>query len=251
MKTYVINMEKDVQKRALIESQLAKQKELEVIFFKAIEGRKLTKEELESQVDMKNFRERYGDFATLPAIGCALSHWNIYKLIAEGEDEYALVLEDDALLSENMVQKIRLLENWLLTDTPVVILLTPEFVYGINNKVALLEGFTLYRLMGGTMASGYVINKKAACLLKEKLFPVSFLADVWEEFIRMGLYLYGVVPHIVSYPEGLGEIGRSQQDKSKKGVFKKVRFYLGYLKGRLYLIFCVYLKGLRISRKKW
>ena len=52
IKTYILNMEKDVQKRATIESQLNKQKNLDINFFKAMEGTKLTEKQLLTQVAM-------------------------------------------------------------------------------------------------------------------------------------------------------------------------------------------------------
>ena len=111
IKTYVLNMEKDVQKRATIESQLEQQKDLDVTIFKAIEGRKLTEQELNEWVDMSAMQKRYNNFATLPAIGCALSHWNIYKMIATYQEPYALILEDDALLSANLANQIKQIEH--------------------------------------------------------------------------------------------------------------------------------------------
>lgn len=251
MKTYIINMEKDVRKRALMEQQLSDQSGLEVTFFKAVEGRCLSQDELCRWVDQETFQKRYRNFATLPAIGCALSHWNLYNQIVKNDDPYALILEDDALLSVHLAAKIKRFESRLLVNKPIVILLTPEFVYDPQEKIANLGDLNLFLLDGGTMASGYLINKAGAALLKEKLMPVSYLADVWNEFIKMGLIVYGVVPHLISYPEGLGEIGRSQHDLSKKNLIKKIRHYLAGIKGRLWFFWFVRRKGLKLSSKNW
>lgn len=251
MKTYIINMEKDVRKRALIEQQLSGQTGLEVTFFKAVEGRRLSQDELNRWVDQETFQKRYRSFATLPAIGCALSHCNLYKQIVENNDTYALILEDDALLSANVAAKIKRFESRLLVNKPIAILLTPEFVYDPQEQIANLGDLNLYLLDGGTMTSGYLINQAGAALLKEKLMPVSYLADVWNEFIKMGLTVYGVVPHLISYPEGLGEIGRSQHDLSKKNGLKKIRHYLAGIKGRIWFFLFVRMKGLRVSSKNW
>ena len=251
MKTYVINMEKDVQKRMLIEQQLVKQANLEIVFFKAIEGRKLNREELRNSVNMDLFKKRYHDFATLPAIGCSLSHWSLYCMMSEAADPYALILEDDALLSPNLACKIGNFESFLCSDTPTVILLTPEFVYGLKQEVKATDGLSLYALCGGTMASGYLINKAGAELLEKNLYPISYLADMWDDFVEMGLKVYGIVPHLVSYPEGLGEIGRSQHDSVEKGLYQKIRYRLAFMKGKVWVFLFVYMKGLRISSKKW
>ena len=251
IKTYILNMEKDVQKRATIESQLNKQKNLDINFFKAIEGNKLTEKELFTQVDMQSMKKRYNNFATLPAIGCALSHWNIYNQITLQKDKYALIFEDDALLSEDLSDKIKKVESFLLTDNPVAILFTPEFVYSKRNKISTLNHLNIYRLNGGTMCTGYIVNQAAAKLLKEKLFPIRYLADHWDEFSKFGIEILGVVPHLVSYPNGLGEIGTSQHSSYKKNIGQKIRHYLAGIKGKIYVFLFIYMKGFRISTKNW
>ena len=251
IKAYVLNMEKDVQKRALIESQLAKQKDLDVTIFKAIEGKKLSKNELDRWVDLSAMQKRYGNFSTLPAIGCALSHWNIYNLMTINHDKYAFIFEDDVLLSNDLSAAVKQFESLLLTNEPVVVLFTPEFVYSLNNKIATLDQFSLYRLNGGTMCTGYIVNQAAAKVLKQKLFPIQYLADHWDNFIQFGIKIFGVVPHMVSYPKGLGEIGTSQHVSYKRNGFQKIRHYLAGIKGKIYVFLFIYMKGLRISSKNW
>ena len=251
IKTYILNMEKDVQKRATIESQLNKQKNLDINFFKAIEGNKLTKKELFTQVDMQSMKKRYNNFATLPAIGCALSHWCIYEKIVSQKDKYALILEDDALLSKDIQSKINIFENYLLSSTPTVILFTPEFVYSKHNKLFTYNNYSVYKLNNGVMTSGYIINHSAAILLKEKLYPIQFLADQWDEFAQLGINLLGIVPHLISYPNELGEIGLSQHNNYKKNIWQKIRHYLAGIKGKIYVFLFIYMKGFRISTKNW
>ena len=251
IKTYVLNMEKDVQKRATIESQLEQQKDLDVTIFKAIEGRKLTEQELNEWVDMSAMQKRYNNFATLPAIGCALSHWNIYKLMTINQDPYALILEDDALLSADIADKIKQIEYLLLTDEPIAMLLTPEFVYSVNDKTNSFEQFNIYRLNGGTMCSGYIINQATAQLLKKQLFPIRYLADHWDEFSKLNIKILGIVPHMISYPKGLGEIGTSQHNSYQKTNLQKIRHYLAGIKGKMYVFLFIYMKGHRISTKNW
>ena len=251
IKTYVLNMEKDVQKRATIESQLEQQKDLDVTIFKAIEGRKLTEQELNEWVDMSAMQKRYNNFATLPAIGCALSHWNIYKMIATYQEPYALILEDDALLSTNLANQIKQIEHLLLTNDPVIILLTPEFVYSLSDKTTSFENYSIYNLDNGIMNSGYLVNLAAATILKEKLFPIKYLADQWNEILNFGIKILGVVPHLISYPDGLGEIGTSQHNNYQNSYLQKIPHYLAGIKGKMYVFLFIYMIGHRISTKNW
>ena len=65
----------------------------------------------------------------------------------------------------------------------------------------------------------------------------------------MGLSLYGVVPHMVSYSGELGEIGMSQIGQ-KKTILNKIHFFLGGIKAKTeYMLQS--LKGYRISKRLW
>ena len=66
---FVINMKKDVIKKAQMERQLRQQDNLTVTYIDAVEGKKLTDAELRDLADMRLFRQRYNSFATLPALG--------------------------------------------------------------------------------------------------------------------------------------------------------------------------------------
>lgn len=246
MKTYVVNMTKDTEKRAQIESQLANHPELEYRIWKAVEGRKLTAQEQREMIHPE-FYERYGRTATLPAAGCSLSHIGIYRDMIDNNTQYALVLEDDAILSSDL--KIDSIIRLLETEEPVAILLTPDFWYHRNaEKVIVDSSHNMFRLNDGYMTSGYAINRAAAQQIVTRIYPVRFMADAWSVFIGFGVKLYGVVPHVISYPDGLGEIGASQH--VHKTVYEKLRSCLVFIYIRC-LWALSYIKGYRRSLKKW
>lgn len=246
MKTYVVNMEKDTQKRALIEAQLAKHPKLNYQIWKAVEGRKLSDDEQKLMV-LPEFFERYGRNATLPAVGCSLSHISIYKDMVETDTCFALILEDDAILSNDL--KLDRIIQLLDTDKPVAILMTPDFWYRPEKKVMDVDGkHKIFQLNDGYMTSGYAINLAAAKLLLPLIFPVKYTADAWSIFISFGLRLYGIVPHVISYPDGYGEIGLSQH--VHKTTYEKFRAVAVYFYIRILWVKS-YLKGYRKSLKKW
>lgn len=248
IKTFVVNMEKDTEKRARIEEQLASHPMLDYEIIKAVEGRKLSTDELAQQCDWDYFVKKYGKGATLPAIGCSLSHYSIYKRIADDCLDFALVLEDDALLCKDLEAIIFNLISILNNTEPTVTLLTPEFTYYKNNFTAKINDYKVYKLWTGVMTSGYLINNRGAKLLKDKLFPVRFVADDFVEFHKMGLKIYGVVPHLVSFPKGLGEIGKSVWNQYS--FLTKLKRPLGKLKLKLHY-YKLRKKGYYISKKMW
>lgn len=251
MKTYVVNMAKDVAKRTIIERQLQSHPELDYQIFEAVEGRKLTDFEL-MQLGYPEFKNKYRDFGTLPAFGCSVSHYNLYKRIVSECDEVAMILEDDAIIPLNLSLEITVIEEFFRNkkNVPVVVLLTPDFIYKKKNLCRLGNSYLgLTEISYGYMTSGYIVNNMGARLLSNSLFPIRYIADEWSEFKKMGLNLYGVVPHLVSFPEDLGEIGQSQLVK-KESFIRKSRHVLGRFKGRIYEMIS-YAKGYRKSCRKW
>lgn len=248
---FIINMLKDVQKKKEMNLQLENQENLNVTFIKAIEGKEMTDKELSDLTNLNKFKERYKTFATLPALGCSLSHLSVYKKIKDDVNlDVALILEDDAKLCPKLADKliywVNLLQN---TDQPVVILLTPGFKYLKKDLVEVHQGSELYHLHSGVMTSGYLINKEACKLLYDKLTPASYLADAWGEFCKMGLVLYGIKPHLISFSGELGEIGKSQR-LQQRTCFQLIRFRLASIKGFISRV-VAYVKGYRKSTKNW
>ena len=246
MKTYVVNMLKDVAKRQQIEAQLAEHPELDYEIWAAVEGRKLSLEERKSSISSV-FISRYGKSASLPAAGCSLSHVEIYRDMINNDVKYALVLEDDARLAKEL--QLENCANVVNSDIPSAILLTPEFWYMKDALVKQVnDNFQIFRLYNGYMTSGYIINQAGAKLLLSLNFPIQYMADSWHFFIEKGLVLYGIVPHVVSYPDECGEIGMAGNIPTKgwkKYRSKMIMFYFE-------IIWIIkYFKGCRRSKKIW
>lgn len=246
IKTYVVNLEKDVIKRERMTEILSKLPHLDVVFFKAVEGRKLNPTELEHLADMAEFKKRYGHQATLPALGCSLSHLEIYKIIRKPSDP-VLVLEDDATPAENFTTKLKPVYEWLSKQSePIVILLSPCFSYNKYKRCSFSsETSKIVNVLHGQMTSGYLINPAAADLLAVKLQPVRYLADDWDYMKRWGLKIMGVVPNLTDCPKELGEIGLSQVSPNAPD---KTHLY----KLKSILSFRIrHLLGMRYSNRAW
>lgn len=244
-KTYIVNMLKDVGKKATMEEQMKSHPELDWQIWEAVEGRKLTPEQ-QNEMILPVFKERYGKSATLPAAGCSLSHIGIYRDMIANDISHALILEDDARLQSDLhLDKIRRL---LETDRPVAVLLTSDFWY-TNKLVSKIDGkHSIFPVYEAYMTSGYMINKACAKLLLEHIYPVQYTADAWKIFISFGVNLYGVVPHIISFPDGVGELGSAGNNPTSP--WQKLRSKLIMMVFEI-LFLRKYFKGCRKSRKKW
>ena len=102
MKKYLISLAKDSERRTLFFSQ---PNTADFYLFDAINTMQLEEAALSARFDFEAFQAHYGRAVTKGEIGCTLSHLGVYQLIVDdetiGEEEYALVCEDDCLFAPN------------------------------------------------------------------------------------------------------------------------------------------------------
>ena len=100
LKTYVINLDKDENRMQQIDHKL-RQYKIPYIRFPAVNGKSLTTEQIN---EVTTFASRHF-LLSYAMLGCALSHINLYKAIAESTDDHKwyLILEDDAIFTDDIV----------------------------------------------------------------------------------------------------------------------------------------------------
>lgn len=103
MKCYLINLDRSVDRLSKMQSQFDS---INISFTRVsgVDGKLLTAEQLAQITDAVQRWE-----IPLPAseIGCFLSHRKCIELIANGDDEYAAIFEDDVTLSAASAQFLR------------------------------------------------------------------------------------------------------------------------------------------------
>jgi glycosyl transferase family 25 len=231
-------MKDSAERRAHIIGECAKHS-LNVEIIDAVVGKELSEAEL---------REAVFDYGcsgfTKGEIGCALSHLKIYRKIVEDGVDIALILEDDAALSDNINAALKDIEDFnKKADKPMLFLITRVEKY-ISSLPKRLERINLYRFHKGWLATGYAINRKGAEILLKRLCPIKVVADHWL-YIKFytALTIYCVVPHIADSAEKLPsalETERLKMDKDKRGSYHKKILHmdtLSFIKWRLYRIF--------------
>ena len=150
IKTYIINLDKNIDRWKKIKKVLDKT-DLEYERFYAILGKEITEEEEDKYIN-KYSKSILTNFIK----GCGVSHIKIYEKILESDDDYTLILEDDALLREedqnkNLSELIKKLISKIPTDWDIIRLHAKGHC-GYNNTKRI-------RLLSGS-ALAYLINKK-------------------------------------------------------------------------------------------
>ena len=193
MKAYVISLKDAVERRKVI-SQRLKNCGVDFEFVDAVWGADV--------VDNPQFysdkcsKKNEGRSLTCGEVGCALSHASVYKKIAESNEPYALIMEDDAVPSYDLPIVLQELSKYL--NGKIIIPLERCDCYKKKGQIKLIDDYTLvnpYFIREGSIAqaSGYVITKEAAQAIKDINFPVSFPADSWGHYKKYVTF-YGIIP---------------------------------------------------------
>ncbi|OAT22629.1 glycosyltransferase family 25 protein [Proteus myxofaciens] len=226
--TFIINLKENKDRRNIMIEQL-KNTALNYQFIEAIRGTDLTEQQIKSKV------QDYPDcLLTKGEIGCALSHIKIYQKMVDEDIEYALVLEDDAVVPKNLEKTINEIIQQDIKHNRNVYLLSEVISY-IQNKKLHSNIYSAYHACG---AHGYLINLKAAKKLLSVLNPIRYEADMWWIFrFRKYINVYCIIPHLIntndedkssSSLEKERAKTLEQREKYRNKVHKNERFYHFY-----------------------
>lgn len=193
MKVFVINLKKDIKKREQITQECEKH-HLEFELLEAVSGKDLSQDELLQKVSKPAL-----EYLTLGEIGCALSHLAIYNKIISDDIPYALILEDDAILSPDLDSVLSAIISQIKPDQKRVYLLyKTEKVYS-NRVTPLNNDYLLYESRTPTYTHGYIITNKAARTLLKINSPVLVEADAWHTFYFMSfLKIYALNKDLIT-----------------------------------------------------
>ncbi len=189
MKTYLINLDRSPERLAFMRGQLER---LGMQFerFPAVYGKALSPEERAKGFSrVRSFiasKKRLSD----AEIGVAMSHVGCYRRIVDEGEPYALVLEDDVVLSDGFPAALSRVEEFLSPGRPQLVLLSG---YGVENAESLPP--EIREEKSAWCADAYVLTLSAAKLILEANDPVVTVADSFKRWRRrFGLELYRALP---------------------------------------------------------
>ena len=189
MKTYLINLDRNPERLAFMRGQLDR---LGIAFerFPAVYGRELTPEARAKGFSrVRSFiasKKRLSD----AEIGVAMSHVGCYRRMEKEDEHYALILEDDVVLSDGFAATLSRVEAFLSPGRPQLVLLSG---YGVEGAESLPPEIRAEK--SAWCADAYVLTLPAARLLLRANDPVITVADSFKRWrSRFGLELYRALP---------------------------------------------------------
>lgn len=197
LKTYVINLPKDLDRRESILKETGQIPWLDVEMTEAVYGKELTEEERSNSFNSKKFTQYYGRMVLPGEIGCTLSHRLCYQRLLNSDQSFALILEDDAHFVETTFTEyfFSSVTEFMNNPLPRVLLLHANFEY-TGKKLPFGDNYHLYSVYSALYTTGYIINKSAAYKLLQEKYPY-WAADNWHLFRKWGLPIYSLYPSVV------------------------------------------------------
>jgi len=171
---YVINMKERTDRWKRFISQPAVQKFKKLRQISGVNGKKLDYRKdirigMQTKLNIfRNYRRSHYEIATLGAIGSSMSHISIWKKFVASGAEMCIVLEDDAILTEDQIKNINELSHTLPKDWGIWIL----GFYRPNLIIAPMPQKPWNKVYGFTAAHAYLLRREAAVKLLEESFPI-------------------------------------------------------------------------------
>lgn len=175
-------------------------------FVDAVYGKELAEEqlkEIDRDFSVKRFNTKKP--LTLGEIGCALSHIKVYEYIVKNNISQAIILEDDAIVSQDFEKIVNLSLNKVPSRKEILF-----FDHGKAKswlfKRNLIDGYKLVRYRYPSrnsmrcifMADAYLLTLSGAKKLLSNAYPVRMAADYLTGAIHMTkINAYGIEPPCV------------------------------------------------------
>jgi glycosyl transferase family 25 len=236
---YVINLETSKERYEYIKDNI-KSLGFPQIRIDAVDGRKMSKEEIDAKVDVKTYKSFLSRLPNGGTIGCYLSHVKVWEEFLKSGFEFAVVFEDDISFDPGRVKLVigDLIETpsfWDIVSLEQRHNGLPLIIKKLKNDQELV----VY-LAEVTHSGAYIINRRAAYNLLKKAFPMRMPLDhyftrAWE----FDLKFTGVEnPRLVKQTFGESDIGKTEAiseenrtvfDKLKRGMYKFQSYIIRFL----------------------
>ena len=206
MKTYVVSLVRETQRRATIAERL-RALDIPFEFFDAVDG--ATAQPDKSVYDPDRMITWNRKPLTAGQIGCYMSHYRVWQQLATSDDNFALILEDDTIplpsLNTLLDSINRLPKNWevvLLSDS--IPSINKHSLMASRNILTANISIDHY-IRPGVFTSAYLLHKRGAARLVQNSLPMRGPVDAWNSHSwRDGLVIHRSTPIVAIHSSDHG-----------------------------------------------
>lgn len=227
IKIYVLSLSDAFERRKSIALQL---NGVDFEFFDGVYGKDMAPSAIREVYNDEAAIKNIGRSLTKGEIGATYSHAKIYEKAIKDNCDYALIIEDDCLISEKIVDFIRDINTFFMNIPPDSI----SFIQRNHTKKSLIinsklrgyklgEIFKFNKILGSTQyivgSNAYLCDRIALSKLNKSYMPFYFVCDHWF-FVRKVSKIknyYFLDSHIVAAKEdNIRFIDSEIEDERKK-----------------------------------
>lgn len=227
MKTFLINLDKNLERLAKCDAQLVNLG-VEYERFPGILGKDLPSEEKKRCVNRFLWWCHAGRKVMDGEIGCALSHLKIYDRIQREMLPFVCILEDDVIVDRRFPEQLERVGMWIDPSLPQVVLLSN------HNGISGDDG-DFIEVARASYTEAYVITLVAAQQIGRANFPLRVAADSWAWFkSHCGIRLYQSFPAVCTQDWSEGFVSDVFTEEDRHHPYHGPLGWMAYISGRLF-----------------
>lgn len=193
LEQYLINLEHRKDRFKITNNLLYQYDFKNVIRYPAVIGKNISNNELVQIIEpsamksiLDNHRKEHHELS-YGAVGCYLSHINIWKKLETDNLDYIIVFEDDAYPAFSFTELQKIIKNNTPNDWDIILF------GGIYNKFKNVNNY-IDKIYSFYEMHAYIINKKGAFKLLSQAFPIKKQLDSWLSDLAINNYvnIYGI-----------------------------------------------------------
>ncbi len=195
---FVMNPDKYFKRREAL-TKLLEKMPFQFQFIAINDDLELTPESILENHDSKRTIDSLGRDFSRGELASTLNHLLSYKKFLDTENDFAIILEDDAdFIVDDFIFVIDHLIKIIDKSKPQVYLLTPVISYLNSDSKDFSEDYKVVKVIQSWDSSGYVINREAAKKMINANSKSWFIADDWVRYKRHAkVDVFSVIPTIV------------------------------------------------------
>ncbi|MDO6775165.1 glycosyltransferase family 25 protein [Shewanella sp. 3_MG-2023] len=219
-KVFVINLDKSTERMAFMQQQL-EQLNIEFERVPAVYGKDLTSEIVSNVYDRKLNLLKYNKELSLGEIGCYLSHIKCWEYIVSQELDFAVILEDDAVISNELIFFMDKLKDFIGWD--YIKICKSHKHKKVYDNFDLSLGCALHKAYKFPASNrGQIVSICGARKLLETAFPISRPVDIDIQYwFEKNLHCFVSTPTLIT-----GKYFESDIDMQGGRNIKRVPFYI-------------------------
>lgn len=223
MKIFVISLADAAERRRHIQQQLSALN-LSFNWLEAVDARQWDDDTAAQFIDQKSLYKNVNHKPMRGSIGCHLSHIKAYETLLASDDEACLILEDDAVISDDLPSSMAALEDAMKHID--ILFLCDRRENRASIKIADIgKNHGLFvKKFSNLGTTGYAINRQAAHKLvtRHKSFGIE-IDSLLNRWWRHGLSVATIKPDLVRDEDAETQIGYDITPLPKSAFMKLIK----------------------------